>query len=157
MRSRVPTVRKPGLACIARLAVFSGKMPDRMVQIPAASEDRMSAVEELVSDAAAVGLRLHVDGVLDHPGVDAAVRDWGGGDPAEHRARGVGRDIAVAGKSGGAVGAELLIVRGGVHAVTSAPQTAARRREHTERIRLGQVVLLVALIVLYGLQLANGI
>ena len=29
-------------------------------------------------------------------------------------------------------------------------------REHTERIRLGQVVLLVALIVLYGLQLANG-
>jgi hypothetical protein len=30
-------------------------------------------------------------------------------------------------------------------------------REHTERIRLGQVVLLVALIVLYGLQLANGI
>jgi hypothetical protein len=30
-------------------------------------------------------------------------------------------------------------------------------REHKERIRLGQVSLLVALIVLYGLQLANGI
>ena len=30
-------------------------------------------------------------------------------------------------------------------------------REHKEKIRLGQIVLLVALIVLYGLQLANGI
>lgn len=30
-------------------------------------------------------------------------------------------------------------------------------REHKERIRLGQVFLLVVLIVLYGLQLANGI
>lgn len=30
-------------------------------------------------------------------------------------------------------------------------------REHKEKIRLGQIVLLVALIVLYGLQLINGI
>lgn len=30
-------------------------------------------------------------------------------------------------------------------------------REHQERIRLGQIVLLVALLVMYGLELANGI
>ena len=43
MRSRVPTTRNPAARCRARLAVFSGKMPDWMVQIPAASVEAISA------------------------------------------------------------------------------------------------------------------
>ena len=42
MRSRVPITRKPADACNARLARFSGKMPDWMVQISAASVDAIS-------------------------------------------------------------------------------------------------------------------
>jgi hypothetical protein len=36
MRSRLPTSRKPTAWCSATLAVFSGKIPDWMVQMPAA-------------------------------------------------------------------------------------------------------------------------
>jgi len=42
MRSRVPTARNPAARCRARLAVFSGKIPDWMVQIPAASVEAIS-------------------------------------------------------------------------------------------------------------------
>ena len=43
MRSRVPMRAEPGRSCSARLAVFSGKMPDWIVQIPAASVDAIRA------------------------------------------------------------------------------------------------------------------
>ena len=43
IRSRVPTTRKPARSCRARLAAFSGKTPDWMVQIPAASQEAISA------------------------------------------------------------------------------------------------------------------
>ena len=50
--------------------MFSGKMPDWMVQIPAASVDAINACEQCPADAFAAVVGVHVDGVLDHPGVD---------------------------------------------------------------------------------------
>ncbi len=47
MRSRVPITRKPARSCTTRLAVFSGKMPDWIVQIPAASVDSTSALSSV--------------------------------------------------------------------------------------------------------------
>ena len=43
MRSRVPMVRNPARWCRRRLAVFSGNIPDWIVQIPAASVEAISA------------------------------------------------------------------------------------------------------------------
>jgi hypothetical protein len=50
MRWRVPTSRNPAAWWRARLAVFSGKMLDWMVQIPAVSVEAMRAVDAAVGD-----------------------------------------------------------------------------------------------------------
>src|SRR5436190_20869722 len=86
MRSRVPTMRNPAAWCSARLAVFSGKMPDWM----------------------------DVNGVLDHPGVDVSAGYRRGGYPpgdlalagrdepvGEQPGCGEGRPVRRAGLEGG--------------------------------------------------------
>jgi hypothetical protein len=51
-RSRVPTTRNPAAWCRARLAVFSGKIRDWMVQIPAASVEAVNALPGYSEDTA---------------------------------------------------------------------------------------------------------
>jgi hypothetical protein len=64
------------------LAVFSGKMPDWMVQIPAPSVVAISA-QELAADALAMHIAMDADGMLDHSGVDTTVRYRRCCDPAQ--------------------------------------------------------------------------
>ena len=89
MRSRVPTMRNPAAWCRARLAVFSGKMPDWMVQIPAASVEAISASRSRRPMPRPRVGGVDVDGVLDHPGVDAAAGYGRGGHPPGDLACGV--------------------------------------------------------------------
>ncbi len=72
MRSLVPTMRNPAARCRAVLAVFSGKIPDWMVQIPAASVETIRVSRRAQAGALAACGGVDVDGVLDHPGVDGA-------------------------------------------------------------------------------------
>ena len=62
--------------------MFSGKIPDWMVQIPAASVEADQGVQELAAGALPAGGGVDVDGVLDHPGVDAPVGHRRDRDPA---------------------------------------------------------------------------
>jgi hypothetical protein len=52
---------------------------------------------------------------------------------------------------------EVAIILGASGLASTAALSILLYREHTEPIRLGQVILLVTPLVLYGLQLANGI
>ena len=81
MRSLVPTTRNAAGWCRARLAVFSGKMPDWMVQIPAASVEATSVPSSARPAPWPRGGGVDVDGMLDDPGVDAAAGYGRGGYP----------------------------------------------------------------------------
>jgi hypothetical protein len=52
---------------------------------------------------------------------------------------------------------EVAIILGASGLASTAALSIVLFREHTEPIRLGQVILLITPLVLYGLQLANGI
>ena len=69
---RRPIMRNPAFSCSARLAVFSGKMLDWIVQYPASSAAAMNARSSVTADASPVGGGGDVDGVLDHAAVGGA-------------------------------------------------------------------------------------
>ena len=75
MRSRVPMVRKPVDSCTRRLAAFSGKMLDWIVQNPASSHAVTKASSNETTQALAARVAVDVDGVLDHASVRGARRD----------------------------------------------------------------------------------
>jgi hypothetical protein len=65
------------------LAVFSGKTPHWIVQMPAFSIEVDEGVEKRFADAAAACCGVDVDGVFDDAGVNASVGDGYGGRPAQ--------------------------------------------------------------------------
>ena len=87
IRSRMPTTRNPTRSWSARLAAFSGKIPVWIVQIPAASERRISSSMQRAPDAAAARGLGDVDGALGDARVDAAAGD--------RRQRGPADDLAL--------------------------------------------------------------
>ena len=89
IRSRGPTTRKPAARCSAMLAVFSGKIPDWIVQIPAASVEAMRRSSRSRPMPRAARVWVHVDGMLDHSRVDGPAGGRRNGHPAEHGAAGV--------------------------------------------------------------------
>ena len=102
MRSRVPMTRNPADRCRARLAEFSGKMPDWIVQIPAALGRRDQFAQECGSRSPrprAPG-RTYTE-CSTTPAYAQPAGDGHHGDPAEHGARVVECDVPVAGQLGG--------------------------------------------------------
>ena len=82
MRSLVPMMRNPAAWWRATLAVFSGKIPDWMVQIPAASVEAIKVSSSLPPDAAAAGAGMDICRVLDDFSVDEPDGYPGRGHPA---------------------------------------------------------------------------
>ncbi|MDQ0798144.1 hypothetical protein QFZ58_006632 [Streptomyces sp. B1I3] len=83
IHSWVPIPLNPARAWTTRLAAFSGKIPDRIVQIPAASVGTTSSGR---GDVPAAGVGTDVDGALDHARTRAPVGHLRRGDPAQHPA-----------------------------------------------------------------------
>lgn len=72
MRSLRPMIRNPHRSWRAMLAVFSGKIPAWIVQVPTSSE-RAISFEQDTPDTTAVMTGMDVDGVLGDTGVGAMI------------------------------------------------------------------------------------
>ena len=101
MRSRTPMTLKPTAWCTARLARFSGKMPDWIVQISRGLSRFDQRGEQLPSDTASGGILGNVDGVLDDARVGAPVGDRRDGSPTDDKTGSVDGDEPMLGEPGG--------------------------------------------------------
>jgi hypothetical protein len=83
MRSRLPRMPKPQAWWRAILAVSSGKIPVRMVQMPALTGGVDEGLEQSPADALSLPVGVDAYRVLDHSGPARPVRHVAGSYPAE--------------------------------------------------------------------------